>query len=53
MSNRSSAASSGISMGCALSIVLSWESNHSVLWAILHGILSWFYVVWWCIQNRW
>jgi len=35
----------GISMGCALAMILSWSANHSILWAILHGILSWLYVL--------
>ncbi len=36
---------SGISMGTALAIAISWSKNASVLWAIFHGILSWFYVI--------
>ncbi len=44
--------SQGISMGVALAIVLSWESNHAVLWAIGHGFLSWFYVIYWCVEHR-
>ncbi len=33
------------SLGASLSVVLSWHANHSVLWAILHGLLSWLYVI--------
>ncbi len=33
------------SLGATLSVVISWEANHAVLWAILHGLLSWFYVI--------
>ncbi len=40
---------SGISLGTALAIVLSWSVNKSVLWAIIHGILSWIYVVYYVI----
>ena len=36
---------SGITFGTALAIVISWSKNGSILWAILHGILSWFYVI--------
>jgi hypothetical protein len=36
---------SGISFGTALAIAMSWSANHSVLWAVFHGFLSWFYVV--------
>lgn len=35
----------GISMGAALAMILSWSGNTSVVWAIIHGILSWFYVL--------
>lgn len=41
--------SSGLSFGCALAICVSWSCYHSVLWAILHGICSWLFVIWWCI----
>jgi hypothetical protein len=40
------AARYGITFGSALAITISWSVNHSVLWAILHGFLSWFYVIW-------
>jgi hypothetical protein len=33
------------SLGATLSVVISWESNHAVLWAALHGFLSWLYVI--------
>lgn len=45
----SSAAHAGISFGCALAITISWSLHKSVLWAILHGICSWFYVAYYCI----
>jgi len=35
----------GISFGSALAIAISWSVNKSILWAILHGIFSWFYVI--------
>ena len=35
----------GISMGCALAMILSYERSHSILWAMLHGVLSWIYVI--------
>ena len=31
--------------GSSLAIVLSYTQNNSILWAILHGIVSWFYVI--------
>lgn len=35
----------GITFGCALAMVLSWSRNGSILWAILHGVCSWLYVI--------
>jgi hypothetical protein len=35
----------GITFGTALAICISWSYNHSVLWAIIHGIFSWLYVI--------
>lgn len=42
----------GIGFGTALAITISWSVNKSILWAIVHGFLSWFYVVYYAIfQN--
>ena len=49
MSNRNGYVSSGISMGAALAMILSWSVNKSILWAICHGILSWLYVIYFAI----
>ncbi|MDR3717671.1 MAG: hypothetical protein P4K98_02645 [Bryobacteraceae bacterium] len=38
-------AKSGITFGCALAIAISYVHNHSILWAIIHGLLSWIYVI--------
>jgi hypothetical protein len=46
MSAKGEAARAGISFGSALAIAISWSKHQSVLWAIIHGVLSWFYVVW-------
>lgn len=35
----------GVSLGTTLAVVCSWQRNRSLLWAILHGILSWLYVL--------
>jgi hypothetical protein len=43
---RETVTQSGIGIGSALAIVLSWYRNQSILLAILHGILSWIYVIW-------
>lgn len=36
----------GIGMGCALAMILSWTKNMSILYAIVHGLCSWLYVIW-------
>lgn len=35
----------GVSFGTALAIAISYTNNHSILWAIIHGIFSWLYVI--------
>jgi hypothetical protein len=48
------AAKAGIGFGCALAIVLSWTANKSIGWAIIHGLLSWLYVIYYLFtQNDW
>jgi len=39
----------GISFGSALAIAISFTVHHSVLWAIIQGILGWIYVVYYLI----
>lgn len=36
--------------GSALAMVLSYERSGAILWAILHGVLSWFYVLFRAMQ---
>ena len=43
------AVSTGISMGTALAMILSYSANKSIIWAIIHGILSWFYVLYFAL----
>ncbi|MCA6068257.1 hypothetical protein JI747_013765 [Chryseobacterium sp. RG1] len=35
----------GIGLGSVIAVVASWDRNQSILWAIIHGILSWVYVI--------
>lgn len=46
------ASSVGISMGCAIAIVCSWQRNRSILWAIVAAFLSWFYVIYFALTRR-
>ncbi len=41
--------SNGVSLGSAIAVTISWSVNHSILWAILHGIFSWAYVLYYAI----
>ena len=37
--------------GSVLAMIISWSLNHSILWAMLHGICGWFYVVYYAIKR--
>jgi hypothetical protein len=45
-----SAAKAGIGFGSALAITISWSVNKSIIWAIIHGALSWFYVIYYALR---
>jgi hypothetical protein len=50
MAARHEVARAGISFGSALAIAISWSANHSLFWAIVHGMLSWIYVVYYALR---
>ena len=35
----------GVGFGSALAMAVSFSLNKSILWAIIHGILGWVYVL--------
>jgi len=35
----------GVGLGTIIAVVISWSRNKSILWAIVHGILGWLYVI--------
>ena len=39
-------------LGSSIAVVLSWARNGSILWCILHGILSWIYVIWFAVTRK-
>lgn len=49
METRTEIVRSGITFGTALAMAISFNVNHSVLWAMIHGILSWFYVIYYVL----
>jgi hypothetical protein len=42
----------GASFGSALAIAISWSVHKSLFWAIVHGILSWIYVVYYALTRN-
>ena len=51
MAERYGAVKSGIGFGTALAIAISWSTNHSILWAIIHGLFSWLYVIYYAVTQ--
>lgn len=41
----------GLGMGGCLAMILSYSINKSILWAILHGVFGWFYVIYFAIMH--
>src|ERR1700754_2821164 len=39
----------GVGFGSALAMAISYTNNHSILWAIIHGILGWLYVIYFAL----
>ncbi|HEU4997197.1 MAG TPA: hypothetical protein VFT29_20410 [Gemmatimonadaceae bacterium] len=46
------AVKSGVSFGSALAIAISWSVHKSILWAIIHGIFSWLYVIYFALTRK-
>ena len=44
-------ARAGVSFGSALAIAISWSEHRSIIWAIIHGVFSWFYVIWYALSR--
>ena len=49
MNVRIEGAKYGASFGSALAIAVSYSNNHSLVWAVVHRILSWVYVIYFAI----
>ncbi len=39
----------GITFGSCLAMVISYSNWHSIVWAIVHGLLGWIYVIYYVI----
>ena len=46
-----SAAKAGIGLGSAIAVAVSWSINKSLVWAIVHGVLSWLYVIYYAVTR--
>ena len=42
----------GIGLGSAIAVVCSWQRNRSILWAIVAGIFSWLYVIYFALTRQ-
>jgi hypothetical protein len=52
MNNRGGSAGIGFwGFGSMLAITISWSVKQSILWMMLHGILSWLYVIYYAIKR--
>lgn len=41
-----------LSFGTVLAIVISFNKNKSILWAIIHGLFGWLYVIYFIIFKK-
>jgi hypothetical protein len=42
-------ARSAFTLGTVIAVTISWSIHHSILWAWLHGICSWLYVIFYAL----
>lgn len=48
---RNDAAKAGIGLGSAIAVAISWSLHKSIVWAIVHGVLSWIYVIYYALTR--
>jgi hypothetical protein len=46
-----STAKAGIGLGSALAVAISWSLHKSIIWAAIHGFLSWLYVLYYALTR--
>ena len=39
------------SLGIAVAVSISWTTHKSVIWAIIHGMINWIYIMYYLITN--
>ena len=52
IANHTTYVTQGITLGSAIAIVCSWHRNRSIIWAIIAGIFSWFYVIYFAMTRQ-
>lgn len=50
-SARGDATRAGIGLGSALAVAISWSLHKSIVWATIHGFLSWIYVIYYALTR--
>ena len=48
---RHEVAKAGIGLGSAIAVAISWSLHQSIIWAIIHGFFSWFYVIYYAFTR--
>ncbi|WP_215229014.1 hypothetical protein [Erythrobacter sp. 3-20A1M] len=48
---RNTATQAGIGLGSAIAVAISWSLHKSILWAIIHGVLGWLYVIYYAVTR--
>lgn len=36
--------------GSVIGFILSWATNHSIIWGLIHACLGWLYIVYWALK---
>lgn len=44
-------AEAGVGLGCVLAITISWSLHKSIVWAIVHGVFGWVYVLYYAMTR--
>lgn len=51
MKKANSSTTAGVGFGCALAITISWSLHQSILWACIHGLFGWLYVIYFALTR--
>jgi hypothetical protein len=51
VADKSGAAKAGVGFGTAMAIAISWSQYQSIFWAVIHGVFSWLYVIYFALTR--